>query len=454
MNTNSVCASADEMAINEYDIWKKTPTSATQEWVASLPISQDTCNSPKEENLPSPENERTTPTSDIPAVPLVTRKIGVQGFYNSSKQNAGDIYQLAIAARKARERQPPGDYGYCNSSTVTPGEFKTQDRASMLRTAYAAQRYDQPGVSFQSETTAFSLDSSADIFGNEEPDAENMLMQLGFGGPSQGFDRIPERFLQPSQLRGVHIDQFLAIEQELDEAAETGSLGYRGLSGPSTRRPSTIVARLMERMRDNLRDDYKLRKSSSFSTDIPSFCYKNEKNDLISLPEETVSDEQTLSLPSESCATSRKSSFTTSRKSSFTTSRKSSLKSLKRQECVELDDDKIFPLADTDQHEDEDAALLLTSLTVSQDSSGFHDFPQSSTNQGIGLLTILSTPETLTSPPSIYVSSPSIIFSHTAVVESTQSDPPLYSREYSALETNNGPFTNVTNIGKNRNVTK
>ena len=127
-------------------------------------------------------------------------------------------------------------------------------------------------------------------------------------------------------------------------------------------------------MRDNLRDDYKLRKSSSFSTDIPSFCYKNEKNDLISLPEETVSDEQTLSLPSESCATSRK--------SSFTTSRKSSLKSLKRQECVELDDDKIFPLADTDQHEDEDAALLLTSLTVSQDSSGFHDFPQSSTNQG------------------------------------------------------------------------
>ena len=161
-----------------------------------------------------------TPTSDIPAVPLVTRKIGVQGFYNSSKQNAGDIYQLAIAARKARERQPPGDYGYCNSSTVTPGylplkshlsgsysksihdfrEFKTQDRASMLRTAYAAQRYDQPGVSFQSETTAFSLDSSADIFGNEEPDAENMLMQLGFGGPSQGFDRIPERFLQPSQV--------------------------------------------------------------------------------------------------------------------------------------------------------------------------------------------------------------------------------------------------------------
>jgi len=70
----------------------------------------------------------------------------------------------------------------------------------MLRTAYAAQRYDQPSTSFQSEATLFSFDSSFDLYGNEEPDAENLLMLLGFGGPSQGFDRIPERFLQPSQV--------------------------------------------------------------------------------------------------------------------------------------------------------------------------------------------------------------------------------------------------------------
>lgn len=70
----------------------------------------------------------------------------------------------------------------------------------MLRSAYAAQRNDQLNSSFQSETTAFSFDSSFDCYGNEEPDAENLLLLLGFGGPSQGFDRIPERFLQPSAV--------------------------------------------------------------------------------------------------------------------------------------------------------------------------------------------------------------------------------------------------------------
>ena len=84
-------------------------------------------------------------------------------------------------------------------------EHKNQDRAFMLRTAYAAQRFDQPNTSFQSETT-FSYDSSLDFLGNEEPDAENLLILLGFGGPSQGLDRIPERFLQPSQVTKTKIN--------------------------------------------------------------------------------------------------------------------------------------------------------------------------------------------------------------------------------------------------------
>lgn len=44
MNANSAHTSANGMAISEYDTWKKTPTIATQEWVASLPISQETPN--------------------------------------------------------------------------------------------------------------------------------------------------------------------------------------------------------------------------------------------------------------------------------------------------------------------------------------------------------------------------------------------------------------------------
>lgn len=35
---------------------------------------------------------------------ILSRKRGIQGLSNGSKSNAGDIYQLALATRKARER--------------------------------------------------------------------------------------------------------------------------------------------------------------------------------------------------------------------------------------------------------------------------------------------------------------------------------------------------------------
>ena len=71
----------------------------------------------------------------------------------------------------------------------------------MLRTAFAAQRLDKTN----SEGT-FSFDSSTmDVFGmcDDEysiPSAEDLLLQMGFGGPSHGLDRVPERFLQSSQV--------------------------------------------------------------------------------------------------------------------------------------------------------------------------------------------------------------------------------------------------------------
>lgn len=77
---------------------------------------------------------------------------------------------------------------------------KSQDRANMLRNAFAAQRLDRT-----SEGT-YSFDSSTmDMFGTADeedsfPAAEDFLLELGFGGPPQGLERIPERFLQSSQV--------------------------------------------------------------------------------------------------------------------------------------------------------------------------------------------------------------------------------------------------------------
>lgn len=160
-----------------------------------------------------------------------TRKRGIANL-NASAANISDVYSLAVAARKARERQQriSVDQGVLGANRFA--SLKNEDRAGMLRAAYAAQRVEQGYRSFQSETSTFSHDSGLDfIFGNNEPGPEEFLFELGFGGPAQGVERVPKRFLKPSQLNGVDITKYIMMEQEIEEIVETASLGYRGLSG-------------------------------------------------------------------------------------------------------------------------------------------------------------------------------------------------------------------------------
>lgn len=112
-------------------------------------------------------------------------------------------------------------------------ERKTEDRAEMMRAVFAAQRTAEPNNSFQSEFSNVSAESPLDyLFGGPpDPGPEEFLMQLGFGGPSVGVERVPERFLKPSQLHGVDVEKYLSIQHHLAEDVETGALGYRGLSG-------------------------------------------------------------------------------------------------------------------------------------------------------------------------------------------------------------------------------
>lgn len=64
-------------------------------------------------------------------------------------------------------------------------------------------------------------------------DPEEVLLSLGFGRAPQYADpgRIPQRFLQPSKLKGVVIDDFLRHQQDLVHTFESGFCGYRGLTG-------------------------------------------------------------------------------------------------------------------------------------------------------------------------------------------------------------------------------
>lgn len=68
-------------------------------------------------------------------------------------------------------------------------------------------------------------------------DPEAVLLNLGFGGGASSpqdvgpLARIPKRFLQPSRLKGIAIDEFVKHQQEANESLDSTSLGYRGLTG-------------------------------------------------------------------------------------------------------------------------------------------------------------------------------------------------------------------------------
>lgn len=79
-----------------------------------------------------------------------------------------------------------------------------------------------------------SLDSK--LLNARKPDPEEILLGLGFGGGIEStafseYGRVPSRFLQPSQLKGVSVEDYLKHQQELIYMYESGLWGYRGLTG-------------------------------------------------------------------------------------------------------------------------------------------------------------------------------------------------------------------------------
>lgn len=108
--------------------------------------------------------------------------------------------------------------------------------------------------SLQSDASGSSGSSVLNVLGARKVDAESVLLALGFG-PSekqQKLQRIPDRFLVPSKLKGISTEQFIKDEQHSMKMHDCGVFGYRGLTGNPHVPPSTIVAKIMHCI---LRDD-------------------------------------------------------------------------------------------------------------------------------------------------------------------------------------------------------
>lgn len=109
--------------------------------------------------------------------------------------------------------------------------------------------------SFQSDSShCSSVESLLEL---RKADPEAILLSLGFGGCSNSpqeigpLSRIPKRFLQPSKLKGIAINDFVKKQQETSESFDSVSLGYRGLTGSPYVAPSEIVQKIMERLREH-----------------------------------------------------------------------------------------------------------------------------------------------------------------------------------------------------------
>ncbi|XP_043251227.1 uncharacterized protein LOC122396687 isoform X2 [Colletes gigas] len=109
--------------------------------------------------------------------------------------------------------------------------------------------------SLQSDSSHCS--SVESLLESRRADPEAILLGLGFGGctnspqESGPLSRIPKRFLQPSKLKGIAINDFMKQQQETSESIDSVSLGYRGLTGSPYVAPSEIVQKIMQRLREH-----------------------------------------------------------------------------------------------------------------------------------------------------------------------------------------------------------
>jgi len=95
-------------------------------------------------------------------------------------------------------------------------------------------------------------------------------LNLGFGG-SEAFSKIPARFLRhKSKAKGITVNSFIAKQEDQLNRFESGYFGYRGLQGCSSRRPSGIVEKILETLKE--REKELRRKNSTISwTSTASF---------------------------------------------------------------------------------------------------------------------------------------------------------------------------------------
>lgn len=184
---------------------------------------------------------------------------------SSSLQRMGDLERSVSTTDNLDNKRNLGNLHSCNNNkklaladigrsfSVAQDTRSERQRASMLE-QLRHRRQLLRDSSFQSDSSHASHCSSIEcLLDSRKSDPEAILTNLGFKSPKTEdiLSKIPKRFLQPSQVRGVNTEEFLQKQQLAKHLHDTSVLGYRGLIGNPDIAPSSIVAKIMERFQIN-----------------------------------------------------------------------------------------------------------------------------------------------------------------------------------------------------------
>lgn len=224
-------------------------SSPVQQWLDSLPT-EPTGESETSNELNSIEDTLVKTTEaksdDSKAEETVTENTVIAPVKESNTDDQNlDVPNISKDAWKRKSL----DSGLL-TSTPQRGNVKRLQRDHSVQSEGYAPRFKNPLLrdqSLQSDASGSSGSSVLNVLGARKVDAESVLIALGFG-PSerqQKLQRIPDRFLAPSKLKGISTEDFIKNEHHSMRMHDCGIFGYRGLTGNPHVPPSTIVAKII-----------------------------------------------------------------------------------------------------------------------------------------------------------------------------------------------------------------
>ncbi|XP_049874035.1 uncharacterized protein LOC126372373 isoform X3 [Pectinophora gossypiella] len=219
-------------------------SSPVQQWLDSLPADAEHVTDPVEHPVESPVELQVTDTKseESKSEQTITVNTVIEPADKTIVEPAEDSFHddknLDVPTPKDMWKRKSLDSAVLTSGPQSGLKKRLQRDHSVQSEGYVP-KFKNPLLrdhSLQSDASGSSGSSVLNVLGARKVDAESVLLALGFG-PSekqQKLQRIPDRFLVPSKLRGISTEQFIKDEQHSMRMHDCGVFGYRGLTDHCT----------------------------------------------------------------------------------------------------------------------------------------------------------------------------------------------------------------------------